>query len=230
MHAPLGGQLCGSNLLRAIPAELVESGVLFGYAPAPGFIPAARRAASAASARQRRPIFLDEVNLLTATMHPSFSVYFREMGVDQWAGEKSILIDVRAIAASILAGDAGGGGTIPRRLYYRLNVITHQDPTLRERRRICPCLWTTSLSTGSTTSRHGHLRGWPRRHGPADGLRLAGQRPSCGERGGGAMNAADSPHHCGGGLPPTGSGGMQARRRLKLCGPGFPSRAPPPGL
>lgn len=78
----------------AIPAELMES-EFFGYA-AGAFTGAARKGrigrfqlASGGS------IFLDEVNLLTATMQPKFLRVLQEMEIDPVGGEKSIPIDVR---------------------------------------------------------------------------------------------------------------------------------------
>lgn len=83
----------------AIPAELMES-EFFGYA-AGAFTGAARKGrigrfqlASGGS------IFLDEVNLLIATMQPKFLRVLQEMEIDPVGGEKSIPIDVRVIAAS----------------------------------------------------------------------------------------------------------------------------------
>ena len=105
----------------AIPAELMES-EFFGYA-AGAFI------------------FLDEVNLLTATMQPKFLRVLQEMEIDPVGGEKSIPIDVRVIAASNIPLETlVEAGQFRSDLYYRLNVIRIQAPTLRERKEDLPLL------------------------------------------------------------------------------------------
>ena len=102
----------------AIPAELMES-EFFGYAA----------------------IFLDEVNLLTATMQPKFLRVLQEMEIDPVGGEKSIPIDVRVIAASNIPLETlVEAGQFRSDLYYRLNVIRIQAPTLRERKEDLPLL------------------------------------------------------------------------------------------
>ena len=118
----------------AIPAELMES-EFFGYA-AGAFTGAARKGrigrfqlASGGS------IFLDEVNLLIATMQPKFLRVLQEMEIDPVGGEKSIPIDVRVIAASNIPLETlVEAGQFRSDLYYRLNVIRIQAPTLRERK------------------------------------------------------------------------------------------------
>ena len=168
----------------AIPAELMES-EFFGYA-AGAFTGAARKGrigrfqlASGGS------IFLDEVNLLTATMQPKFLRVLQEMEIDPVGGEKSIPIDVRVIAASNIPLETlVEAGQFRSDLYYRLNVIRIQAPTLRERKEDLPLL------VDNFIHRLNYQLGMviegvaPRRHGPADGLRLAGQRPRAAERGG----------------------------------------------
>ena len=91
--------------------------------------------------RQRRLHFLDEVNLLTATMQPKFLRVLQEMEIDPVGGEKSIPIDVRVIAASNIPLETlVEAGQFRSDLYYRLNVIRIQAPTLRERKEDLPLL------------------------------------------------------------------------------------------
>ena len=86
-------------------------------------------------------IFLDEVNLLTATMQPKFLRVLQEMEIDPVGGEKSIPIDVRVIAASNIPLETlVEAGQFRSDLYYRLNVIRIQAPTLRERKEDLPLL------------------------------------------------------------------------------------------
>ena len=128
----LGAKACG------IACAGVE---FFGYA-AGAFTGAARKGrigrfqlASGGS------IFLDEVNLLTATMQPKFLRVLQEMEIDPVGGEKSIPIDVRVIAASNIPLETlVEAGQFRSDLYYRLNVIRIQAPTLRERKEDLPLL------------------------------------------------------------------------------------------
>lgn len=76
--------MCAGQL-PAIPAELME---FFGCA-AGAFTGAARKAASAASSPAAAH-FLDEVNLLTATMQPKKFLRALRMEIDPVGGEKSI--------------------------------------------------------------------------------------------------------------------------------------------
>lgn len=124
----------------AIPAELMES-EFFGYA-AGAFTGASRKGkigrfqlASGGS------IFLDEINLLTTTMQPKFLRVLQEMEIDPVGGDKSIPIDVRVIAASNIPLETlVEAGQFRSDLYYRLNVIRIQAPTLRERKGDIPLL------------------------------------------------------------------------------------------
>ena len=119
----------------------VNCSAFFGYA-AGAFTGAARKGrigrfqlASGGS------IFLDEVNLLTATMQPKFLRVLQEMEIDPVGGEKSIPIDVRVIAASNIPLETlVEAGQFRSDLYYRLNVIRIQAPTLRERKEDLPLL------------------------------------------------------------------------------------------
>ncbi|MFQ7453431.1 MAG: sigma 54-interacting transcriptional regulator [Flavonifractor plautii] len=144
------------------------------------------RAASAAfSFASGGSIFLDEVNLLTATMQPKFLRVLQEMEIDPVGGEKSIPIDVRVIAAS----------NIPLETLVEAGQFRDR-PLLPPQRHPHPGPRPAGAEGGSAPAcgqlyppaqlpaRHGHRGGGPRCHGPADGLRLAGQRPRAAERGG----------------------------------------------
>ena len=129
-------------LIEAKACGIACAGVeFFGYA-AGAFTGAARKGrigrfqlASGGS------IFLDEVNLLTATMQPKFLRVLQEMEIDPVGGEKSIPIDVRVIAASNIPLETlVEAGQFRSDLYYRLNVIRIQAPTLRERKEDLPLL------------------------------------------------------------------------------------------
>lgn len=124
----------------AIPAELMES-EFFGYA-AGAFTGASKKGKMGRfQLANGGSIFLDEVNLLTTTMQPKFLRVLQEMEIDPVGGDKSIPIDVRVIAASNIPLEAlVEAGQFRSDLYYRLNVIRIQAPTLRERKEDLPLL------------------------------------------------------------------------------------------
>ena len=124
----------------AIPADLMES-EFFGYA-AGAFTGAAKKGKMGRfQIANGGSIFLDEVNLLTTTMQPKFLRVLQEMEIDPVGGDKSIPIDVRVIAASNIPLETlVEEGKFRSDLYYRLNVIRIQAPTLRERKDDLPLL------------------------------------------------------------------------------------------
>ena len=124
----------------AIPAELMES-EFFGYA-AGAFTGASKKGKMGRfQLANGGSIFLDEVNLLTTTMQPKFLRVLQEMEIDPVGGDKSIPIDVRVIAASNIPLETlVEAGQFRSDLYYRLNVIRIQAPTLRERKEDLPLL------------------------------------------------------------------------------------------
>lgn len=74
-------------------------------------------------------------------MQPKFLRVLQEMEIDPVGGEKSIPIDVRVIAASNIPLETlVEAGQFRSDLYYRLNVIRIQAPTLRERKEDLPLL------------------------------------------------------------------------------------------
>lgn len=142
IHA--GGVRRSANFVRvncsAIPAELMES-EFFGYVTG-AFTGAAKKGkAGRFELANKGSIFLDEVNLLTPTMQPKFLRVLQEREIDPVGGDKSIPIDVRVIAASNIPLEAlVETGQFRSDLYYRLNVIRIQAPTLRERKEDIPLL------------------------------------------------------------------------------------------
>ena len=86
-------------------------------------------------------IFLDEVNLLTATMQPKFLRVLQEMEIDPVGGEKSIPIDVRVIAATNKnLRDEITKGNFREDLYHRIGVIVVRVPALRDHAQDVPLL------------------------------------------------------------------------------------------
>lgn len=129
----------------AIPAELMES-EFFGYA-AGAFTGASKRGrVGRFELADKGSIFLDEINLLTPTMQPKFLRVLQEMEIDPVGGDKSIPIDVRVIAASNTPLEAlVDRGEFRSDLYFRLNVIRVQAPSLRERKEDIPLLTKTFI-------------------------------------------------------------------------------------
>ena len=133
-----------SNFVRvncsAIPPELMES-EFFGYAP--GAFTGANKKGKIGRFRMADggSLFLDEVNLLPATMQPKFLRALQEREVDPVGEEGSIPVDVRIIAASNLPlGTLVQEGKFREDLYFRLNVINIVAPPLRERKEDIPLL------------------------------------------------------------------------------------------
>ena len=125
---------CGS-----IPGELVEN-ELFGH-----------RAGAFTSASTSQPgliheadggtLFLDEIVSLPLTAQVKLLRFLQEKEYRTLGSTKTVLADVRVIAASnIDVEKAVIEGTLSRNLYYRLNVIQIKLPPLRERREDIPLL------------------------------------------------------------------------------------------
>ncbi len=126
----------------AIPGDLMES-EFFGYA-AGAFTGASKRGKIGRfELADGGSIFLDEVNLLTATMQPKFLRVIQEMEVDPVGGNKSVPIDVRVIAASnVSLENLVEIGQFRSDLFFRLNVIRIQAEPLRSRKEDIPLLVT----------------------------------------------------------------------------------------
>lgn len=124
----------------AIPSELMES-EFFGYAP--GAFTGANRKGKLGrfELADKGSIFLDEINLLSATVQPKFLRALQEREIDPVGGDKSIPVDVRVIAASnIPLEQLVESGKFRNDLYYRLNVLRIFAPPLRERKEDIPLL------------------------------------------------------------------------------------------
>ena len=124
----------------AIPAELMES-EFFGYAPG-AFTGASKKGKIGRfQLAERGSLFLDEVNLLPATMQPKFLRVLQEREIDPVGGDGVIPVDVRVIAASnIPLEQLVQQGDFSSDLYYRLNVVHITAPPLRNRKEDIPLL------------------------------------------------------------------------------------------
>lgn len=124
----------------AIPRELVES-ELFGYED--GAFTGAKRGGRPGKFELANSgtIFLDEIGDMPLDIQTSLLRVLQERQITRIGGQKAISINTRVIAATNknLAKEVEKGN-FRLDLYYRLNVITFQIPSLRERPKDIPYL------------------------------------------------------------------------------------------
>lgn len=124
----------------AIPRELVES-ELFGYED--GAFTGAKRGGRPGKFELANggTIFLDEIGDMPLDIQVSLLRVLQERQVTRIGGQKSIPINTRVIAATHKnLADEVDKGNFRLDLYYRLNVITFQISSLRERSKDVPYL------------------------------------------------------------------------------------------
>jgi DNA-binding NtrC family response regulator len=123
----------------AIPSELIEN-ELFGhergaYTDATRARPGLIREADGGS------LFLDEIDSLPLTAQVKLLRFLQEKEYRPLGSSKSVVADVRIIAATNAnLDDALKGGRLRQDLFYRLNVIAITLPPLRDRREDIPSL------------------------------------------------------------------------------------------
>lgn len=118
----------------AIPDELIES-ELFGYEA--GAFTGAKQKGSAGKFEMANggTIFLDEIGDMPYNLQVSLLRVLQEKCVTRVGGQKVIPVDVRVIAATHQnLIQKVREGKFRQDLFYRLNVITLEIPSLRERR------------------------------------------------------------------------------------------------
>ena len=123
----------------AIPSELIES-ELFGH----------ERGAFTSAIKQRRgkfeqadggTLFMDEIGDMSLAAQAKVLRALQENKICRVGSDKDIDVDVRVIAASNIPLETlVEAGQFRSDLYYRLNVIRIQAPTLRERKEDLPLL------------------------------------------------------------------------------------------
>lgn len=117
----------------AIPENMVES-ELFGYARG-AFTGAVTSHRGKFEQADGSTIFLDEIGDLPANAQAKLLRVLQDRAVVRLGSEKQVTVDVRIIAATNQdLKKLVAQGRFREDLFYRLNVITIQTPSLRERR------------------------------------------------------------------------------------------------
>jgi formate hydrogenlyase transcriptional activator len=123
----------------AIPPSLVAS-ELFGHEKG-AFTGALQRRAGRFEAADGGTIFLDEVGELSPETQLALLRVLQERELERVGSIQPIPIDVRVVAATNRDLEAGvSAGTFRQDLFYRLNVVPIQIPSLRERKDDIPLL------------------------------------------------------------------------------------------
>lgn len=118
----------------AIPAELFES-ELFGYVPGSFTGASSQGKTGLFELADGGTILLDEIGELDLSVQPKLLRVLQEMEVHPVGAEKPTKIDVRVLAATnVNLNEAVKEGSFREDLFFRLNVLPIQIPSLRERK------------------------------------------------------------------------------------------------
>jgi two-component system response regulator GlrR len=140
----------------AIPDALLEA-ELFGHEKG-AFTGAVARRRGRFELAHGGTIFLDEIGELSAAMQAKLLRVLQERTIERLGSEQSIPLDVRIVAATNRDLEQGvQNGSFREDLYYRLNVVHIEMPSLSKRREDVPLLvshFLEKIAKETGTQRH----------------------------------------------------------------------------
>jgi two-component system C4-dicarboxylate transport response regulator DctD len=141
----------------ALPENIIES-ELFGHA-AGAFTGATKSRVGKFEYANGGTIFLDEIESMPLDLQVKLLRVLQERVVEPLGSNRQIPIDIRVIAATkIDLKLASKQGLFRQDLYYRLNVITLNPPSLRDRVEDIPLLYRGQRTAINRWSIHGTIR------------------------------------------------------------------------